>query len=264
VSEKLPVSGLEIEQFFCRADNFGLLLHDSVTGETAAVDTPEAAPILAKLEEKGWRLTHIFTTHHHFDHVEGHEVLKRETGCRIFGAARDEARIPGLDVRLSESAALKFGRFEVRSLETPGHTSGHLTYYFPEAGAVFTGDTLFSLGCGRLFEGDAATMWRSLQKIAALPSETLIYCGHDYTVDNSTFALTIEPENEALQRRADEALHLAEEGKATLPISLASERLTNPFLRPDSPAIQVRLGLAGQPLYEIFGEIRRRKDNFRN
>jgi hydroxyacylglutathione hydrolase len=264
VSEKKGAAGLEIEQFFCRADNFGLLIHDPVTGETAAVDTPDFAPIQAKLQEKGWRLTHIFTTHHHTDHVEGHIAFKSETGCQILGAASDEGRIPGMDVRLREGADFQLGRFWVRPLETPGHTSGHLTYYLPEPGVVFTGDTLFSLGCGRLFEGDAATMWRSLQKIAALPPETLIYCGHDYTVDNSGFALTIEPENEALQRRAGEALQLAEKGQATLPVSLANELAANPFLRAGSPAIQKRLGLTGSPLAEVFGEIRRRKDNFRN
>lgn len=264
VSE-LKVSGvLEVEQFFCRADNFGLLVHDSVTGETAAIDTPDPARIAAKLREKGWRLTHILTTHHHADHVEGHEALKRETGCRIYGAASDAARIPGFDVPVSEGGDFQFGGHAVRPLATPGHTNGHLSYYFADAGIVFTGDTLFSLGCGRLFEGSAATMWQSLQKLAALPPETLIYCGHDYTVDNSDFALTIEPENEALRDRAAEATSLAEAGKATLPVTLASELAANPFLRADVVRIQEHLACAGKEPEEVFAEIRRRKDNFRS
>jgi hydroxyacylglutathione hydrolase len=257
------MSTIEIHQFVCGADNFGLLLHDSSSGVTAAVDTPDPDPIRRALQDKGWKLTHILTTHHHHDHVEGHEALKAETGAAIIGSARDQGRIPGLDSPVGEGAQFALGAIAVKVMETPGHTLGHLCYWLPEQGVLFTGDTLFSLGCGRLFEGTAETMWSSLDRIRAMTPETLIYCGHEYTQSNARFALTIEPENEALQNRAAEVARLRKEGGATLPVRLSSEIAANPFLRPDSPHIQRRLGMEGAPLHQVFGEIRRRKDSFR-
>ena len=257
------MSTVEIHQFVCGADNFGVLLHDPSGDVTVAVDTPQPEPIRRALHDRGWRLTHILTTHHHHDHVEGHEELKAETGATIIGSARDRNRIPGLDAPVGEGARFKLGAIVVKVMETPGHTLGHLSYWLPEEGVLFTGDTLFSLGCGRIFEGTAEIMWSSLDRIRTMPPETLVYCGHEYTQSNARFALSIEPENEALQSRAAEVARLRAEGGATLPVRLSSEIAANPFLRPDSPHIQRRLGMEGAPLHQIFGEIRRRKDGFR-
>ncbi len=256
------MSGLEIEQFICGADNYAVIIHEPESGATAAIDTPEAGPIRAVLSRKGWRLSHIFTTHHHGDHVAGHLALKSETGCRIFGAEADKARIPGIDETLKEGDSFPFGPFEVRVLETPGHTSGHICFWLPEAGRTFVGDTLFPFGCGRLLEGTASQMWHSLQKLAALPPETLIHCGHEYTLANGRFALTLEPGNQALRRRYAAMEALRAEGKHTVPSRLADEIATNPFLRASSPEIQAALGLTGRPLEEVFAEVRRRKDIF--
>lgn len=257
------MANLQIEQFICGADNYGVLIHDADANLTAAIDTPEAAPIRAKLAEKSWRLTHIFTTHHHGDHVAGHLPLKSETGCRIYGGAKDAARIPGLDVALKDGERFQFGSHHVDVFDTPGHTLGHIGYHLPDAGVAFLGDTLFSLGCGRLLEGSAQDMWRSLQRIMTLPPDTILYCGHEYTSSNAKFALTVEPENEALQRRAAEVAELRAGGAPTLPVRLKAERDANPFLRADSPAIQKRLGLEGRPLDEIFTKLREMKDGFR-
>jgi hydroxyacylglutathione hydrolase len=249
-------------QFICGEDNFCVLIHDPDSGVTAAVDTPDANTITRELRAKGWTLTHILTTHHHYDHTDGHAELKAETGAVVIGAAKDRARIPGLDKAVSDGERFTLGRLTVEVLETPGHTLGSVCYWLPEAGVLFTGDTLFSLGCGRLFEGDGPMMWASLQKIMALPPETLIYCGHEYTEANGRFALAIEPGNAALQQRVDEAKTLRSGGKATVPSTLAAEIAENPFLRPSSPEIQAALGLVGQPLATIFTEIRGRKDKF--
>jgi hydroxyacylglutathione hydrolase len=256
------MAGLEIHQFLCRQDNFGVLIHDSAHGLTASIDTPEAAPIRAALKEKGWRLTHIFTTHHHGDHTAGHEELKAETGCQIIGPEKEKANIPGLDVAVKGGQTFTFGGQTVHVLDTPGHTLGHITYHLPEAGVAFVGDTLFSLGCGRLLEGSAEMMWASLQKLMALPPATRIYCGHEYTKSNAAFAVTVEPGNAALQKRAKEVEALRASNQVTLPVSLSDELAQNPFLRPDSREIQEKLGLVGQPLATIFAEIRRLKDRF--
>lgn len=256
------MAALEIHQFLCRQDNFAVLIHDAAHGVTAAIDAPETQPIRAALAEKGWRLTHIFTTHHHGDHTAGHEALKAETGCHIVGPKKEAASIPGIDSVVSEGDSFTFGSTSVRVIETPGHTLGHVSYWLPEARLVFVGDTLFSLGCGRLLEGDAAMMWKSLEKLRKLPVETSVYCGHEYTKSNAAFALTIEPENLALRQRAEEVTRLRAAGQLTLPVTLGDELAQNPFFRPDSPEIQRRLGMVGQPLATIFAEIRQRKDRF--
>jgi hydroxyacylglutathione hydrolase len=254
------MAGLEIHQFMCRQDNFGVLIHDAAHGLTAAIDTPDPEPIRKALAEKGWRLTHILTTHHHGDHTAGHAALKAETGCHIVGPRKEAASIPGIDTQVAEGDEVRFGAEIARVLETPGHTLGHVTYAFPDAEVAFVGDTLFSLGCGRLLEGTAEMMWASLQKLMALPPQTRIYCGHEYTLSNARFALTIEPGNEALQKRAREVEALRAAGTFTLPVTLGDELAQNPFLRPHSSEIAERLGMVGQPLATIFAEIRRRKD----
>ncbi len=256
------MAGLQIHQFLCRSDNFGVLIHDPERDVTAAIDTPEAGSIRAALKDKGWRLTHILTTHHHGDHTAGHKDLKAETGCRIVGPGKEAGTIPGIDVEVAEGDVFEFGDQRITILETPGHTLGHVTYYLPDAGVAFVGDTLFSLGCGRLLEGSADMMWASLQKLMELPGGTLIYCGHEYTKSNAAFALTVEPGNEALQKRAREVDVLRANNEFTLPVTLADELAQNPFLRPDSPEIQESVGMVGQPLATIFAEIRRLKDRF--
>jgi hydroxyacylglutathione hydrolase len=251
---------LDIHQFPCLSDNFGVLIHDPETAVTASIDAPDAEQVAAALHEKGWRLTHILVTHHHADHTGGNLELKGETHCTIIGPRAEQARVPGLDQAVAEGDSLRFGGFDVRVLDTPGHTAGHITYWLPEAGVAFVGDTLFALGCGRVIEGNHRMMWTSLQKLMRLPPHTSLYCGHEYTQANAKFALTIEPENDALQKRAKEVNDLRAAGKATLPTRVDLELATNPFLRPDSPAIQKRLGMVGRPEWEIFGEIRERKN----
>jgi hydroxyacylglutathione hydrolase len=253
---------LEIHQFPARSDNYGLLVHDPASGATAAIDAPDAEAVLAQLHRKGWTLTHILTTHHHHDHTAGNAVLKRMTGCTIIGPAKEAGAIPGIDVPVQEGDKIEIGSAGARVIDTPGHTRGHVSYQFPDDNTVFVGDTLFSVGCGKLLEGDAKTMWSSLAKLRSLPPETALYCGHEYTDANCRFALTVEPENETLRARASEAAALAKAGKPALPSTIKQELATNPFLRPESPAIQQRLGMEGAELADIFGEIRRRKDRF--
>jgi hydroxyacylglutathione hydrolase len=251
---------LDIHQFPCLSDNYGVLIRDAEAGVTAAIDAPDASQVAAALKEKGWRLTHILTTHHHGDHTAGNLALKAETKCTIIGPRGEAAKVPGIDKQVGEGDTFKFGSFEVRVLDTPGHTAGHITYLIPSAGVAFVGDTLFAIGCGRVIEGNAQMMWNSLQKLMALPKETQVYCGHEYTQSNAKFALTIEPENAALVKRAKEVEQLRAAGKPTLPTNIGIELETNPFLRPSVPAIQQRLGMTGKPEWQIFGEIRERKN----
>ena len=251
---------LEIHQFPCLSDNFGVLIRDADQGVAASIDAPDAKAVAAALASKGWHLTHILTTHHHADHTGGNLALKAETNCTIIGPRGEAAKIPGIDRQVAEGDTFKFGSFEVRVLDTPGHTAGHITYWIPSADVAFVGDTLFAIGCGRVIEGNAQMMWQSLQKLIALPPQTSVYCGHEYTQSNAKFALTIEPENAALQKRAKEVDSLRAAGKATLPTTIGLELETNPFLRPAIPAIQQRLGMAGKPEWQIFGEIRERKN----
>lgn len=254
------MTSLEIFQFPCLTDNYGVLIHDDATGVTASIDAPEASAVTNALKEKGWSLTHILTTHHHGDHTGGNQALKQATGCTIVGPRAEASRIPGIDVQVGEGDEVAVGNFKAKVLETPGHTAGEISYWFADPGVAFVGDTLFALGCGRLFEGSAETMWNSLSKLMALPPETFVYCGHEYTLSNANFALTIEPGNTALLERAEEVRTLTDEGRPTLPTTIGLELETNPFLRPASPEIQERLGMQGEELWRIFGEIRQRKD----
>jgi hydroxyacylglutathione hydrolase len=251
---------LEIHQFPCLSDNFGVLIRDAETGVVASIDAPDARAVATALAAQGWRLTHILTTHHHGDHTGGNLALKSQTSCTIFGPCAEAAKVPGIDTAVGEGDACQLGGHEVRVLDTPGHTAGHISYWIPSANVAFVGDTLFALGCGRVIEGNAQMMWQSLQKLMGLPKETSIYCGHEYTQANARFALTIEPENEALQSRAKAVDQTRAAGKATLPTTIGLELETNPFLRPHSPAIQRRLGMAGKPQWQIFSEIRERKN----
>jgi hydroxyacylglutathione hydrolase len=260
ITEPKAATHLQVHQYPTRSDNYGVLVHDPKTGATAAIDAPDAEDLLAALHETGWTLTHILTTHHHHDHTAGNAIVKRMTGCTIIGPALEAATIPAIDVKVAEGDTIDIGSAKATVIETPGHTRGHVSYFFPEAGIVFVGDTLFSVGCGKLLEGDAKQMWSSLQKLAVLPPETKLYCGHEYTNANCRFALTVEPENEALQARAAEVAKLAEAGKPALPTTIGQELATNPFLRPSSPAIRKRLGMEDREDWEVLGETRRRKD----
>jgi hydroxyacylglutathione hydrolase len=251
---------LEIHQFPCLSDNYGVLIRDAEHNVVAAIDAPDAKAVAAALQAKGWRLTHILTTHHHGDHTAGNLALKGETKCTIIGPRAEAAKVPGIDKQVGEGDTFKFGGHEVRVLDTPGHTAGHISYVIPSAGVAFVGDTLFAIGCGRVIEGNAQMMWASLEKLMALPKETAVYCGHEYTQANARFALTVEPENEALLKRAKEVDALRAAGKPTLPTNIGIELETNPFLRPHVPAIQKRLSMVGKPEWQIFGEIRERKN----
>ena len=222
---------LEIYQIPCLQDNYGFLVHDPETGATATIDTPEVAPINQALAAKGWRLTHILNTHHHFDHAGGNEELKAQWNCQVVGAAIDAERIPGIDVALADGDTLTLGSKQARIIEVPGHTSGHIAYYFAADEVAFVGDTLFALGCGRLFEGTPEQMSESLGKIMALPDATTVYCAHEYTEANAAFAVTMEPANPALQQRVKEIQSLRAAGKPTVPTSIGLERATNPFVR---------------------------------
>lgn len=254
---------LAFHTFICRSDNYGLLLHDYKSGATAAIDAPDAAEIERQLSSRGWQLTHIFTTHHHGDHVEGNTALKQHYGCTVIGPAAEADRIPGLDTKVAGGDSFTWAGREVRVMDCPGHTKGHVAYDMPSEEAVFAGDTLFSLGCGRVFEGTMDEMWRSVSQFKSLRPSTRLYCGHEYTQSNARFALSVEPLNQALQQRAAEVDRLRAEGKMTCPSAIAEELSTNPFLRTDSVEIRKNLGLEQASDAEVFAELRRRKDAFR-
>lgn len=251
---------IQIHQFLCLKDNFGVLIHEPETNVTASIDAPDAPPIRDVLRLKGWRLTHILVTHHHADHTQGIADLKAETGCTVIGPRNESAKIKGLESLVGEGDSFSFGSVRVQVLDTPGHTAGHITYWLPSEAVAFAGDTIFAVGCGRVIEGSMEQMWNSLSKIAKLPPDTELYCGHEYTLANVKFALTIEPENEALQRRAAEVERLVAAGKPTLPTRVSEELATNPFLRAGSPAIRKRLGLEKAADWQVFAEVRERKN----
>ncbi len=253
---------LKVEQLPVLSDNYVYLLHEPETGVTGVVDPAVAAPVLARLDAAGWRLDWILITHHHADHTGGNLELKRATGCRIVGPAAEARRIPGIDVKVGETDRFELGALTADVIETPGHTAGHISYWFAGADALFCADTLFSLGCGRIFEGTPAMMWESLSKLARLPDDALVYCAHEYTQSNARFALSVDPDNPALRERAAEVDRLRAAGQPTVPTRLGQERVTNPFLRPNDPAIRRRLGMEGASDVEVFAELRRRKDSF--
>src|SRR6202521_5247219 len=248
--------------FPCLSDNYGVLIHDPASGATAAIDAPEAGPIEAALKTTGWRLTDILVTHHHGDHTAGIPDLKQRHRCRVVAPASEAARIPRVDESVREGAAVKVGGLSARVLETPGHTAGHIAYWFGAEDLAFVGDTLFSIGCGRIIEGTPEMMWASLRKLRDLPGDTQIYCGHEYTLANIRFAQTIEPDNRALDARAEEAARQIAAGSPTIPTTIAQEKAANPFLRADVPAVAASVGLAGKPAAAVFAEVRARKNSF--
>jgi hydroxyacylglutathione hydrolase len=255
---------LVIDIFMCRTDNYGYLVHDAESRRTAAIDAPDAKAIKAALQARGWELTDIFITHHHTDHVEGITQLKREFDVTVTGPRAEAEKILGLDVLVSPSETASLGDTDFLIIDTPGHTLGHIVYYEPAGGHLFSADALFSLGCGRMFEGKPGPMWAGLAELRELPDDTLLYCGHEYTVDNARFALTIDPKNTALNIRAAEVRRMRESGRFTIPVSLGLEKRTNPFLRADRPEIARAVGLdeTAKPA-EVFAALRAAKDSFK-
>jgi hydroxyacylglutathione hydrolase len=237
-------------------------MHETETGRTALVDAPEAAPILAALDQRGWKLSEIWITHHHADHIQAADALRDATGAKVTGHAKDEKRLPRLDRAVRDGEAFDFAGHRVHVMDVSGHTIGHIAFHVPDAHAVFTADSLMAMGCGRLFEGTAPVMWESLKRIAALPPETLVCSGHEYTQSNARFARTIEPENPALMSRIRDIDAARAEGRPTVPSTLETELATNPFLRADLAEVQEALGMSGYAASEVFAEIRLRKDRF--
>ena len=257
------MSKLVIDQIPVLTDNYVYLAHDPESGATAVIDPALAPPVLERLGAKGWRLTHILNTHHHDDHVGGNLALKQATGALVVGSRRDAARIPGIDVEVGDGDSFLLGAAAAMVMEVPGHTSGHIAFWFPGSHALFSGDTLFALGCGRLFEGTGQQMWNSLHKLRCLPDETLVYCAHEYTEANARFARTVERHNPDLLERIEEVKRTRRHHRPTVPMTLGIERKTNPFLRADMDAVKAGVGLPpdADPA-QVFTEIRRRKDVF--
>lgn len=252
----------EVRLLRCLKDNFAVLVHDPATGATAAIDAPEAAPIADALSAAGWRLSDILVTHHHYDHTDGIKALKERYGARVVAPRDEAARIAGVDETVGEGDTVKVGTLGAQVIATPGHTLGQINYHFAAARLLFAGDTLFSIGCGRVIEGTPEMMWQSLLKLRALPGDTRLYCGHEYTLANIRFALTIEPDNPALNSRAAEAERQIAAGTPTIPSLMEEERRANVFLRADDPAVAAAVGLAGKPAAEVFAEVRARKNRF--
>ncbi len=251
----------QIHQFMCLSDNYGVLLHDPETRRTAAVDAPEAAPILKACEEKGWELTDILVTHHHADHTQGLPGLKaRYPVARIVGPAKEADRIGALDETLSEGDSVRVGTLEAKVIEVPGHTAGHIAFHFAQEDLLFAGDTLFALGCGRPFEAPPAVLYHSLMTLARLPGSTNVYCGHEYTQSNARFALGIDGGNALLAERAKEIDRLRDAKAFTLPTTIAIELATNPFLRAEEPEIKQAVGMGEADAADVFAELRDRKN----
>jgi hydroxyacylglutathione hydrolase len=250
----------EIRLFPCLSDNFGYLIHDPRTKATASIDAPEAGPIIEALERENWRLTDILITHHHGDHVGGVAELKQKFKTRVVAPHDKSANIANADVRVGQGDVVKVGGLLARVLETPGHTLDHISYVFDNDKALFAADTLFSIGCGRVFEGNYPMMWDSLLKLRALPDDFKLYCGHEYTAANVKFALTVEPDNAALRARAEEVARLRAANKPTVPTLLGDEKKANVFLRADEPSVAASVRMKGRSAAEVFGELRERKN----
>ena len=253
---------LEIITVPCRTDNYAFLLHNAETGQTAVVDAPEVPAIEAALKTRGWELNDILITHHHDDHIAGVDALRARFGARVIGAAADAYRLPKLDLALTEGEVVVVCGEAASVIDVSGHTLGHIAFYFAASHAAFTADSLMALGCGRLSEGTAAQMWASMQKLRALPADTLICSGHEYTANNARFAMTIEPGNPDLVARVAAITAARAQGRFTVPSLLALEQQTNPYLRADVPALAAAIGMTGADPADIFAEVRRRKDKF--
>jgi len=246
----------------CLSDNYAFVAHDPETGATAVVDVPEARPIMAVLDERGWELSHVLLTHHHMDHVAGLSELLQGRKAIVVGAHDDQDRLPPLDMALKEGDTITIGSQTGKVIDVSGHTVGHIAFHFADTQAAFTGDSLMACGCGRVFEGTMAQMYQSLCKLADLPKTTVIYSGHEYTNANATFALSVDPNNATLHDRKAQIERDRAAGRATVPSLLSLELETNPFLRAFDANIQETLGMVGEDFEAVFAEIRQRKDSF--
>ncbi|VAW15517.1 Hydroxyacylglutathione hydrolase [hydrothermal vent metagenome] len=253
---------LQIEIFKCLADNYGFLLHDSKSGRTAAIDAPEADPINKALVRRNWKLSDVLITHHHWDHTGAIAALKLSHDITVSGSALEADKIDGLDKKLSDGDRVMIGNTGLRVIATPGHTLGHVCYFDTNGKNLFTGDAMFSLGCGRMFEGTPAMMWAGLERLRELPDETMVYCGHEYGAANAAFALSIDPNNKALQTRAAEISALRSKNLPEVPFLLGEDKRANPFLRADDPELASLIGMSGAAPTEVFGAIRKAKDVF--
>jgi hydroxyacylglutathione hydrolase len=244
-------TSLDIVRIPVLSDNYIWLMREPQSGAVGVVDPAVAAPVLAEADKRGWKITHILNTHHHGDHVGGNLEIKNATGCTIVGLGRDRARIPGIDVTVDDGDRYRFGEAEAEVFFVPGHTSGHCAYAFRDQHALFCGDTLFALGCGKMFEGTPQQFWTSLERLRSLPDDMKVFCAHEYTQSNARFAVTIETDNKAFK------------GEPTVPSLLGDEKKTNPFLRADIPSVQKAVGMVGKDPIQVFAEVRHRKDVFR-
>ncbi len=253
---------LDIRQIPVLQDNFIYLAREPKSGAVAVVDPAVAAPVLELADRLKWKITHILNTHHHGDHVGGNMEIKAATGCTIVGPGHDPDRIPGMEVQVKDGDTYTLGKEQAQVFFVPGHTSGHIAYWFKDSDALFCGDTMFSIGCGRLFEGTPQQMWTSLSRLRALPPQTQIYCAHEYTESNIRFAVSVDPNNAALRKREAEVKALRAAGKYSVPSTLGEERAANPFLRADAPELAAAIGMAGRSAVDVFAEVRARKDKF--
>jgi hydroxyacylglutathione hydrolase len=257
------MSHIDMRQFMCLSDNYGLIIHDSVTGATASIDAPDADAVEAQLKKFGRQLTHIFTTHHHADHVAGNLRLKELFGCKIIGPKAEAALIPGIDIQVSGGEKFMWSNREVFVNDCPGHTKGHIAFSIPSEFSLFAGDTLFAMGCGRVLEGTLDEMFHSVNQFKTLSPSTYVYCGHEYTEANCKFALTIEPNNKQLQNRSYQVAAMRARGEMTCPTTIGDELKTNPYMRCDSSEIRMNLGMESATDADVFAEIRTRKNNFK-
>lgn len=253
---------LQVHQFPCLSDNYGFLIRDESTGTVACIDTPDANAISRQLDDLGWPLHWILNTHWHPDHVGGNAALKARYDCEVVGPSGERDRIPGIDRVVEDGDTVNVGESRAQVLHTPGHTLGHIVYHFADQHRAFVGDTLFAMGCGRLFEGTAEQMWDSLGRLRRWPDDTVVYCAHEYTQANARFALSVDGENPALRTRARDVDAKRARGEATVPTTIGLERATNPFLRADDARLQAALDMPEAPPASAFAEIRRRKDAF--
>lgn len=253
---------LDIHQIPVLNDNYVYLVREPESGCVAVVDPAVVGPVLNEAKKLGWSITHILNTHHHGDHTGGNLEIKEKTGCTIVGPGPDRDRIPGIDIEVNDGDTFAFGNASAKVFFVPGHTRGHIAYWFWDSDALFCGDTLFSIGCGRVFEGTMDQMWTSLSRLRALPSETRIYCAHEYTQSNINFAISVDPNNRALRAREKEVRQKRKRGEPTVPSRLGEEVAANPFLRADQDDLQQALGMAGATPVEVFTEVRQRKDTF--
>lgn len=256
---------LEVHQFPCLDDNYGFLLHDPESQETACIDTPDADAYLREAAYRGWQITHIWNTHWHPDHAGGNEAIKAVTGCKVIAPAGEAAKIAAVDTTGKHGDFVCLGDWEAEVIDVGGHTMGHIAFYLPAAGIAFVGDSLFALGCGRMFEGTAAQFWASLKRLKALPPQTVLYCAHEYTAANARFALHADPDNAELRAYAEDVQHYRDKGVPTVPFKLERELATNPFLRADDPAVQARWAALGGKLGDpvsTFAALREAKNSF--